>query len=257
MLQSFKAKFSEESLRANDDRFGEYLDDLQLNYDNVCSILMKLVTIEDMTKMNNYAQLYQTYIRVWKMGKTTKETQKSYKMKFRQLHCNPNDIISPHFDELVLVPKESLLEMKLPKPLILAQLPHPHEHRYFEDPSYRHVGQIREVNGDFVIFDCCEIPKNKLKNQWTVIFRSSRISFRLMYNALNALLDSSRIRKYLFPTSGVHQPMEATSLAEISLINTEIAANADQLQAVQNIISGPSALSPYIVFGPPGEYEER
>lgn len=255
MVLAFKAKFSEESLRANDATFGEYLDERKLSYDNIASVLRKLHTIEDIAQMNQYTALHQTNVRVRKLqNRLKKVNEEFYKLKFGQLRINPKDVIEPNVDELVLIPSESLRVSRLPTPLFLAQLPHVHEQHGTGNEMCRYYGSITHVNNTFVIFKSRNIPEKVLqKNKWTVVFRSSRVMFRLIYNALDTLKNCRSYRQYLCPIADVSQPMVTATLAEISPINTEIASNAEQLQAVRHIISGASTLSPYIVFGPPGE----
>ncbi|KRG07896.1 uncharacterized protein Dmoj_GI26816, partial [Drosophila mojavensis] len=227
MLLAFKAKFSEESLRANDASFGEYLDERKLNYDNIASVLRKLHTIEDIAHMNQYAQLLQRNVRVRKLQHPPEQADESaefYKLKFGQLPINPKDVITAHVDELILISEESLRASPLPTPLFLAQLPHVHERHGAGNQMCRYFGSIVRVNNTFVIFNSGEIPANNCR----------------IY------------RQYLLPITDVSQPMVTATLGEISPINTEIATNAEQLQAVRHIISGASTLSPYIVFGPPG-----
>ncbi|XP_017864748.1 PREDICTED: putative helicase MOV-10 [Drosophila arizonae] len=255
MLLAFKAKFSEESLRANDASFGEYLDERKLNYDNIASVLRKLNTIEDIAHMNQYAQLLQRNVIVRHLQHPQEQADKSakfYKLRFGQLPINPKDVIEAHVDELILISEESLRASPLPTPLFLAQLPHVHEHHGAGNQMCRYFGSIVRVNNTFVIFKSRDIPAKVLKKKWTVVFRSNRVMFRFIYNVLDVLKNCRIYRQYLLPITDVSQPMVTATLAEISPINTEIATNAEQLQAVRHIISGASTLSPYIVFGPPG-----
>ncbi|XP_034476132.1 putative helicase mov-10-B.1 [Drosophila innubila] len=128
---------------------------------------------------------------------------------------NPEDVLTADIDELVLVPKASLLASPRPKHLILEQLPHIHESIGSEIEwnlqMRRHVGHITKVERTSVTFNCNSSPDFQK-------FKTSKV---------------------VIPTS-------------FKLINESIATNVEQLQAVKQILAGPSTLAPYIVFGPPG-----
>ncbi|XP_064536155.1 putative helicase MOV-10 [Drosophila montana] len=247
MLQAYMVNFNDQSLRENDTCFGEYLETRQLSFDNICSVLKKLLTIEDLSKMDDYTQLMQTNVSV------TRVDGEHYEINLSHTEVYAKDVLKPDVDELVLVPNASLLEMPLPNPLILAQMPHIHESLNPRDNKRRHVGSIVQVNNTSVIFEYSTIDLINLNKKWNIIFRSPRIPFRLMYHALDLLMVCRTERNYLFAIPNLaNQLHESDCFEDFNLINTQIATNSEQLQAVKQIVNGPNSLAPYIVFGPPG-----
>ncbi|EDW60247.1 putative helicase MOV-10 [Drosophila virilis] len=247
MLRAYMVNFNDQSLRENDTCFGEYLETRQLSFDNICSVLKKLLTIEDLSRMEDYTQLMQSNVSVMRVDSV------HYEINLSQTEINAEDVLKPDVGELVLVPNASLLEMPLPNPLILAQMPHIHESLDPRDNKCRHVGSILKVDNSRVFFEYSKIDLMNLHKKWTIIFRSPRIPFRLMYHALDLLMVCRTERNYLFAIPNlVNRLHKSDYFEEFSLINTQIATNSEQLQAVKQIVNGPNPLAPYIVFGPPG-----
>ncbi|KAM8712624.1 hypothetical protein ACLKA7_013026 [Drosophila subpalustris] len=262
MLQAFQVKFNDKSLIAAKKEFAAYLQNQQLSHDNISMVLKMLLSIEDISTMYVLAQLMETDVTVFKSETIDKHNISNivYKMMVKQTIVNPEDVLTANIDELVLVPKSSLLASERPKNIILEQLPHRHENLKLDDPKLRHVGYITKVENTCITFDCnslCKLQKFHKSEKFKVIFRSKRIPTRLMYEALDNLQASLPIRSYLFPSSRNKQDKtlhtsEFSRSNPFNLINASIAKNVDQLQAVKQIVAGPKALGPYIVFGPPG-----
>jgi len=262
MLQALKVNFNDESLIAAEKDIAAYLQTQQLNRDNVCMVLKLLLSIEDISTMQTFAKLMETDRIVEKIeiiNKNKKDVSILYKVKVTQTKVNPEDVLTADIDELVLVPKASLLASPRPKHLILEQFKHEHENISSKEPwilqRLRHVGLIKKVERSSITFTCNSSPDFR---KFKVIYRSNRIPFRLMYEAIDYLKGSSTIRNYLFPllnerNKNLQIPNVVIPTA-FKLINESIATNVEQLQAVKQILAGPNPLAPYIVFGPPGEY---
>ncbi|KAM8713640.1 hypothetical protein ACLKA7_013891 [Drosophila subpalustris] len=157
-----------------------------------------------------------------------------YKIKLNQTKVSPEDVLTVDTDELVLVPKASVLASIRKKHIILEQFPHEDEEIDYWDPKCRHVCQITNIERNIITFSCNTLDQ-------------------LMKCLLQA---STTLRSYLFPLHDIRNINIQTSGSDLStpltLINASIATNVDQLQAVNQIVAGPSPLAPYIVFGPPG-----
>ncbi|XP_034476087.1 putative helicase mov-10-B.2 [Drosophila innubila] len=251
LLQALEVNFTNESLSTKDDTFGTYLQTECLNYDNVCSVLSTLLSIEDVSTMQLYAQLMQPNVTLKKVSKFSYSFTLLGERQF-----NPEDVVMPQLDEVVLVPTASLLASPLPEHRILALLPHKHENLRKKDPMRRFVAFIVQVTRQSIQlqFRRNNFPGDTaLAQRFYVILRSRRTPFRYMYRAMQLLQESPQLRRYLFPTkSSLTVSSGATNLPNLALLNASIASNMEQLQAVKNIVNGPNIQAPYIVFGPPG-----
>ncbi|KAL7738019.1 hypothetical protein ACLKA6_006375 [Drosophila palustris] len=251
LLQALDLNFTNESLSIKDDPFGEYLQTQCLDYDNVCSVLSTLLSIEDVSTMQLYAQLTQPDVSVKKVSKFGYSFTLVGERQF-----NPEDVLVPYMDEVVLIPKASLLAAPMPEHPIMALLPHKHECLPKKDPMRRFVAPIVQVTRQSIqlTFKSNDFPGDqKLAQRFHVILRSRRTPFRYMYRAMQLLQESPQLRRYLFPTkTSLTVSPGASNLPNLALLNASIASNMEQLQAVKNIVNGPNIQAPYIVFGPPG-----
>ncbi|EDV55662.2 putative helicase mov-10-B.2 isoform X2 [Drosophila erecta] len=271
MVQALPTKFTDTDLTVNNIVFAEFLHTKRLEFYNVCSVMQTLLTIEDLSVMALYAELIQADVSVQRVSKLL------YKIPLKSKLVNAEDIVAPNLDEVVLVPKSSLLASPLPEQLVLALLPHPHENLESGHPMRRLVAGVEQVSRTtvHVRFTRGNCPKEAVLvgQRFYVIIRSKRTSMRYMYRALKLLQESPLVRRYLFPFPswltqmvynsqrlGVNLPswMQAKPLKQpttpnsLSLLNSTIFSNAEQLEAVQRIVAGPSTQGPYILFGPPG-----
>ncbi|EDW48242.1 putative helicase mov-10-B.2 [Drosophila sechellia] len=258
------------NLCANNSVFAEFMQTKRLEFYNVCSVMQTLLTIEDLSTMELYAQLIQIDVPVQRVSK------QKYEITLKSTPVNAEDFVAPNVDEVVLVPKASLLASPLPKQLVLALLPHPHEDLEPDDPMFRHVASVEQVSCTSVHLRFSRKHKAVLSGQrFYAIIRSRRLTMRYMYRALDLLQESPLVRRYLFPfPSWLTQlvdnsqikvcrdgnmpswmqgrPQEPATPTSFSLLNSTIYSNAEQLEAVQRIVAGPSTQGPYILFGPPG-----
>ncbi|ALC42204.1 CG6967 [Drosophila busckii] len=245
MLKAAAQRFNDQSLTDGNPIFADYIDTLQLYEDNECEVLRTLVGIEDLSDMQQFVKLMESEVIVQMLS------IQNFKIPLTKKEVNPEDVLTADIDELVLVPRDSLVECPMPKQLLQTQLPHKHEHIKANDPRRRFVGTIVEVKRNSVTFECSKLKGMPLAGRYLVIFRSSRITYRLMYDALDQLEHDDATRRYLFPRDyqwiSARNPQPA-----LRLINPTISSNAEQLQAVSQIVAGPSTLAPYIIFGPPG-----
>lgn len=253
LLQAFEVNFTNESLSSKDDTFGTYLQTECLDYDNVCSVLSTLLSIEDVSTMQLYAQLMQPDVTLKKVRKFCY----SYPI-IGEIQFNPEDVVMPHLDEVVLIPTTSLLASPLPENRILALLPHKHENLSKNNPMRRFVASIVQVTRQSIqlMIRHNDFPgENAFTQRFFVILRSRRIPFRYMYRAMQLLQESPQLRRYLFPTKTTLTVSSGNSnLPNLCLFNASIAFNMEQLQAVKNIVKGPNLQAPYIIFGPPGKF---
>ncbi|XP_042861099.1 putative helicase mov-10-B.1 [Penaeus japonicus] len=81
-----------------------------------------------------------------------------------------------------------------------------------------------------------------------VAFSFSRHTLKVCHRALS-LAEEFGMMHFVFPTPSRAQ---VDPVQNILLFNRRLEENQEQLEAVQNIISGTSKPAPYIVFGPPG-----
>ncbi|XP_017077819.1 putative helicase MOV-10 [Drosophila eugracilis] len=274
MLKAQATEFTDNDLIVANTVFAEYLATRNLEFYNVCSVMQTLLTIEDLSNLQKYAQLIQENVAVQRVSKL------KYKISLRNTRINAEEVVATNIDEVVLVPKSSLIASPLPKQLVLALFPHPHEGLPLKDPMRRHVASVEQVSRTTVHirFSRGNCPKEEdlLGQHFYVIIRSKRTPIRYMYRALQLLQESPLVRRYLFPfpswltqmveKSWIHidkranlpswmevkpLPQPAPSAA-VFLLNSSIYSNMEQLQAVQRIVAGPSLQGPYILFGPPG-----
>ncbi|KAH8291442.1 hypothetical protein KR054_011805, partial [Drosophila jambulina] len=274
MLEALASDFTDSDLTSKNEIFAKYLRTRRLEFYNVCSVMRTLLTIEDLSTMQQYAQLTQEDVVVHRVSKYR------YKVALSNTTVNAEDVVAPNLDDVVLVPKLSLAASPLPKQPILALQPHAHESLPLKDPMRRHVGSVEQVARTCVHFRFCRenFPGDEflLGQRFHVILRSRRTPFRYMYRALNLLQEMPAVRRYLYPFPGwltellnnsrigfrngeclpswmrAQPPTQPAPAESLSLLNPTIYSNAEQLQAVQRIVAGPNPNGPYIVFGPPG-----
>ncbi|XP_068144519.1 putative helicase MOV-10 [Drosophila tropicalis] len=270
MLRSLELNFTHESLIVQNPIFADYLVSRQLEFYNACTVMKTLLTIEDISKMKLYAPLVESNVVIHKVSQRCY----SFELKNYDKSKNLEDLISSKMDEVVIIPKCSLLVSPLPQS-ILCLLPHCHEGLVRKDPNHRSVAGVEQVTGSKIdiVFPKTLCPREKdfLGKSFTIIIRSKRTPFRLMYRALEILQESPLDRRYLFPFPGWLNDMSArpenalptwmrsnpapeplAALAPLCLINETIGSNPEQLQAIERILAGPSLRAPFIVFGPPG-----
>lgn len=251
LLAALESKFTNESLSTEDDTFRAYLKTQRLNYDNACSVLSTLLSIEDLSTMQIYVQFMQSEVTLRRVSKLC------YSFTLPKTDHNPEEVLAPFLDDVVLIPKASLLVSPLAKQLIQALLPHGHEQLPLKDPIRRHVASVQKVTRSNVQLKFkrkCFPGEEILGQQFLVILRSRRTSFRYMYRAMQLLAESPKLRRYLFP---VKEPLavlspHVISLPVVTLLNKDIESNSEQFQAVRQILQGTNSQAPYIVFGPPG-----
>jgi len=234
-LEALEANFNDKSLIKAEPKIRPYLQARQLNYDNFCNVLHTLLSIDDISTIQEYADLTQ-------LNKNVDiNKRKRYYIKFSKTSMHNKSLLTSHVDQIVLVRRVDEKESPLTKPLVLANL-------IQNGP----VHTIVRVTRSSVFFN----SQAKLLDQsFDVIFRAPRIPVRLMYNALRILEESPDIRRYLFPIADPNkkQALVSNKLNNLNLFNISIAQNPEQLQAVREIVGGPNPQAPYIVFGPPGE----
>lgn len=275
MLKAQISEFSDDTLTVNNQIFADYLENRTLEFYNVCSVMTTLLTIEDLSTMEQYTQLLCSDVSPIKVSKFI------FEIKLPPTAVSPEDFIAPNLDDVVLVPKCSLAASPLPKQLVLALLPHIHENLDKKDPMRRHVASVEQVNRKSLQFRFSRgnFPgdDNILGQLFHVIIRSRRTPVRYMYRALKLLQDTPSVRRYLFPFPGwLTQMVEQSQIrmdgyatlpnwmqvkpqpqpappSAVCLLNPSIYDNEEQMQAVQRIVAGPSLQGPYIVFGPPGK----
>lgn len=255
LLQALDVEFTNESLAKHDTTFGTYLQTQLLDSENVCSVLSILLSIEDVSTMQLYAQLMQPNVLLKKVQKHC------FSFVLGKTQINPEEVLAPYLDEAVLIPKASLDAAPLPKQPILALLPHTHETLPRKDPRRRYVASLEQVTRTSIHlkFKRGGFPagESALAQRYHVILRSRRTPFRFMYRAMQLLQENPQLRRYLFPIQGLQTVTpKVIKLPNVTLFNQSIASNMEQLQAVQHIVNGPSSLAPYIVFGPPGEIKK-
>ncbi|KAH8297060.1 hypothetical protein KR044_004312, partial [Drosophila immigrans] len=251
LLHAMEANFSNDSLSTEDDVFGAYLKTRRLDYDNVCSVLSTLLSIEDMSTMQTYAKLMQSDVML------SKVSTNCYSFMFRETTVSPEDVLVPCLDEVVLIPMHSLLDDPLSLNPILAQLPHKREQFPRKHPFRRHIACVEKVTRQCLQLkfkDNKTFPgEEAMCERFFVIFRSRRIPFRFQHRAIQLLDESPSVRRYLFPAKKPQEVSnDGTNLPNLLLFNANIASNMEQLQAVKQIVKGPNTLAPHIVFGPPG-----
>lgn len=269
MLLAHAANYSDGSLKAACNSFGPYLNSRQLNIDNVLEVLHTLLTIEDISEMELYVDLMLNNVQVHALH--TDEIDLFINLPKYQMN-KYKQLLSPNIDEIVLLPTTTRIERK-----IMTLMPHGDEQRSFDedDDDYRDVQNFGLLQSNFravvrfkrltqnrIVFnfrnfngDPCKWPRDfkRIKN-FNVIFRSPRISFIRMFNVLNILEESPQTLRYIFPDShAVKLAANSRNLFNLTLINKSIKGNEEQLQAVQQIVTGPNSRAPYIVFGPPGK----
>ncbi|XP_017867878.1 PREDICTED: putative helicase MOV-10 [Drosophila arizonae] len=251
MLKAISADFNDESLAVDNKTFSSYLQTQQLDSENVCSVLSTLLNIEDISNMQLYAQLMQPKVYLRKIGKLCYSF-----VVCSKADINIEDVVVPNVDEAVLIPKASLEEAPPSKNDILSLLPHKHESLPSKNPKRRFVANVEQVTRTSIQLKFKRGTLNgdlSLTEPYFVILRSRRTAFRFMYRAMQLLQESPCLRRYLFPTKPLPVVMPRVNLSSnIILFNDTIASNMEQLQAVHQIVNGPSKEGPYIVFGPPG-----
>ncbi|KAM8711194.1 hypothetical protein ACLKA7_000345 [Drosophila subpalustris] len=254
MLDALEAGWSEKSLTEADATFGLYLKSRILDYDNVCTVLGMLISIEDISSMQPYSQLIQSDVIV------SVEHQDTFSIMTNKTTINVKDVLTPNMDEIVLIPRGFRAISG-----ILALMPHISEQSHCGSSDHRHVAEITSVSHKKVTFqfkineetgkyEHCIPHFLKTNIRYDVIFRAPRIPIRLMHHALDVLQKNSNLRRYLFPIVDLDkQPTPVSNkLSTLSLYNSSIRTNDEQLQAVNQIVAGPNPRAPYIVFGPPG-----
>ncbi|KAH8280543.1 hypothetical protein KR018_009484, partial [Drosophila ironensis] len=275
MITALSANFTKKSLRTGNKTFAEYMKGRQLDFFNASSVMSTLVTIEDLSQMQRYVELMRPATILEYVGGGL------YQINLGDTGTvNPETVVAPNIDEVVLVPAASLLESPLPKQRILALIPHHHEKLPLMEPCRRIVGTVEKVSRNSVTVSIS--PKlgkalQRAKNsKFDVIIRSQRMTFRCMYFALELLQTMPTVRGYLFafpevPTQILDRANASTPPgykqadwrkrktlpaldppAEVVPLNESIATNAEQLAAVARIVAGPSTQGPYILVGPPG-----
>ncbi|KAH8395393.1 hypothetical protein KR222_009616, partial [Zaprionus bogoriensis] len=251
LLQALEVNFSNNSLCTDDVSFGTYIRSQRLDYDNVCSVLSTLVSIEDLSTMQIYVQFMQSDTKIRRVSRL------SFSFSLHETKVSPEEVLAPYVDDVVLIPKASLLAAPLESQRILALLPHKHEELPLKHPMRRYVASVEKVTRSTIQMKFkrnCFPGDSLMGKRFFVILRSRRTYFRYMYRAMQLLSESPKLRRYLFPIKEpVDEVCSAGSLPEVTLFNGVIASNSEQLQAVKQILHGPNGSAPYIVFGPPGD----
>lgn len=251
MLKAMSSNFNDESLAVESNTFSSYLQTQQLDSENVCSVLSTLLRIEDISNMQVYAQLMQPKVYLRKVKKLCYSF-----VVCSNADINVEDVVVPNVDEAVLISKASLQEAPPSKNDIMSLLPHKHESLPLKDPMRRVVASVEQVTRTSIQM---KFKRGSLHGElsltepYFVILRSRRTAFRFMYRAMQLLQESPCLRSYLFPTKPLPIVMPRVNLSSnVILFNDTIASNMEQLQAVHQIVNGPSKEVPYIIFGPPG-----
>ncbi|XP_075170014.1 mov10 RISC complex RNA helicase [Haematobia irritans] len=257
MKISNKQNFSYPSLCDNE-VMKKYIWNSRLTKDNIQEVFRTILEIEDITVMSDYPALAQKDINIIYVEK------RNYRFEISKL-CLPNnvnieDIVVPFMDELVIIPKASSLmeEGTPPKYVIDPLFPHPHESE-MDQTLRRRIATITKVTKDEINFRLSKdenfnaIQKYALSStKYDVIIRPRRLPVRYQYRALELLGESDHIREYLFPQVNRLKELENVPQIELKLLNSTIASNPEQLEAVECITAGPNPNAPYVIFGPPG-----
>lgn len=259
----------------------------ELTYDNFVDVFRAMLNIEDAVQMAEFAKLLKIntqvkpYIQRVNRKKSAKNEELANKNQLNVLVTSDGLVLSPmpkiqqpnpekkpkkfsvpltknarfltaDIDEIVFVDRKGLPKSPLPERKIMA---------LFETGP---VETIERVTRKVIIFPWTNenlITHQQLpQKRFDIIFRSPRISFRLMYLTLELFMKNVALRHYLFPIpdAGIklHKQHEPKPLDGLILFNEFIGQNKEQMQAVQQILAGPNPRAPYIVFGPPGKTPE-
>lgn len=259
----------------------------ELTYDNYVDVFRALLNIEDVVQMAEFAKMVKINVQVKphiqraNRKKSSKNEELTNKNELNVLvnsdglvdsrlpkiqQPNPQKkpkmfsvpitknalLLTADIDEIVFIDRKGLLKSPLPERKIMA---------LFESGQ---VETIQRVTRKVIIFPWTNenlITHQQLpKKRFDIIFRSPRISFRLMYLTLELFMKNAALRNYLFPIpdagTKLHKQLEPKPLDGLILFNEFIGQNEEQLQAVQQILAGPNPRAPYIVFGPPGKTAE-
>jgi len=223
MLDALEANFSEESLIKADATFGLYLKSRKVDYDNVCTVLRMLISIEDISSMQSYSQLIQSGVQV------NKEPENRFSIIPNKTRVNVKDVLKPNMDEIVLFPRGFRAVSG-----ILALMPHGNEKICCGSLDHRHVAEVTSVTHKKVTFqfkksednrkeyEHCHPQHFKTDIKYDVIFRAPRIPVRLMYHALEILNESDNLRRYLFPIVDTKQQETPVDTGVFSLLGLTI-----------------------------------
>jgi len=148
-LPAIKANFNDKSLIEVEPIMRPYLHDRKFNYDNFCAVLKTLLTIDDISTTQLYADLTQLNVNVERNKKG------QFYIKFSKDTVHNESLLSSHIDQIVFVPRDPTKDSSLPKPLVLANT-----------ITQGHVETILRVTRNRVIFN---FRADLLNNSYDVI----------------------------------------------------------------------------------------
>uniref|UniRef100_W8BT05 Putative helicase MOV-10 n=1 Tax=Ceratitis capitata TaxID=7213 RepID=W8BT05_CERCA len=240
MKMAQENSFAMEELSEIDEDIADYLKSLKLTRRNISAVYEMLLQIEDLYNMAPYVQMYLKNVKVTQIGKTV-----SFEIDVPS-DVNVQAILNPGNDEVVFVPLLSSLESnhKLRYPIDLL-LEHPHESHENNENIRRQVFILDALRGNTAYVQTEGINTSQ---PYDIIFRPLRMQYRYQCKALE-LLNKQRI-EYLFPNKNYYT--QGNTDLDLNLLNKSIEGNPEQIQAIEQIVSGANPYSPYILFGPPG-----
>ncbi|XP_067626316.1 putative helicase mov-10-B.1 [Eurosta solidaginis] len=251
-LELKKKKFEDEALCTSSPQFADYANGGHIfTTENIIGAMRLLLQIEDVDMLDKYRRLIQRDV------KLTQARAKKYSLKVtrksRKIGCSNEALLSPY--NVVLIVAECPVIKSLSKSFLLEFLIS--GNRELKVPGKTHgptfSGRIENIyNGTVTFVTEAELPQ-VANTPYLIIFYPARLTLRYQYNALEMLQNNMpMMKRFLFP-----DPMNtpATPDVRLAFYNKQIAANPEQKQAVQNIVSSSKVghiPAPFIIFGPPG-----
>ncbi|XP_065368664.1 putative helicase mov-10-B.1 [Calliphora vicina] len=250
------SNFTAKSLQENNtEMIKTFITDSKLHKYNIESVYKMMLEIEDVTDMSEYPPLAQKDVVLNCTGMA-----REYWICLK--NCpDIDDIVAPFMDEVVLVPKASsaiseVIPLKYMTDLLL---PHEHESPCYEDLYRRRVATVQQISKERAYFRFSKEEHLSAKQvgslvttKYDIIFRPRRYPLRYQHRALELLAESDDMRHFLFPTENPYKELVFQPQLNMSLFNTTIASNPEQLEAVHYITEGPNSQAPFVIFGPPG-----
>ncbi|XP_036334287.1 putative helicase MOV-10 [Rhagoletis pomonella] len=252
LLELKKKKYDDEELCKSSTAFADYFNGGRIfTPENIFGAMKLLLQIEDVDILEKYRRLIQRDV------KLTQSRPLKYSLKLtrksRKIGCFNEALLSPYNRLLIVaecpvtksLPKEFFLnillsgsrELKVPGKTI--------------GPTFN--GQIESVYERTVTFGTeGKLPEDP-NVSYLIVFCPARLTLRYQYNALECYeVNKATLQRFLFPNT---LPEVAIPEKRLSFYDKKIAANPEQKQAVQNVVSiskSNELLAPFIIFGPPG-----
>ncbi|KAK9404575.1 putative helicase MOV-10 [Crotalus adamanteus] len=120
----------------------------------------------------------------------------------------------------------------------------------YQGPFYK--GYVHAVEWDQVKLGFSEKLLNKFVDnmKFDVEFTFNRLPLRLQHRAVT-LAQKQQLSHLLFPCFSYKKSLLSTN-EELRLYNSNLSKNAEQKEAVRQVVAGTSRPAPYLIFGPPG-----